>query len=195
MRAWQVGQAMTRRRAARRSRRAAGTLRVGGEAGPCLAGGVEERVAPDEGDHGEVAVQARPGPSLVVAEPEFLLAILMEPLDRPALVGQAELLVERPVVQGPGEVPLRLAGFAGQRTLADEPAERAGRVAVCPVDAEAAGLAPAPLLLRIEDRDGQPLLLGDRRSQDLRGMQRRDLVGMGPHARATSTGGFRHRAS
>jgi len=40
--------------------------------------------------------------------PELLFAILMESLDGPALVGQAELLGERAVVQAPGEVPLRL---------------------------------------------------------------------------------------
>ena len=31
-----------------------------------------------------MAVQARPGPSLVVAQPELLFAILMEAFDRPA---------------------------------------------------------------------------------------------------------------
>src|SRR5215210_1186661 len=105
----QFGQVMERARAASSARRAAGTLREGGEAGRGLTGGVEEGVAPDEGDQGEVAMQARPGASLIVAEPEFLLPILMEPLDGPALVGQSELLVEGAVVQGPGEVPFRFA--------------------------------------------------------------------------------------
>src|SRR3954468_10233506 len=123
--AWQLGQAMERTSAASKVRRAAGTFREGGEAGRWLTGGVGEGVAPDEGDEGEVAVQARPGASLVVAEAEFLFAILMKPLDGPALVGQSELVVEGPVVQGPGDVPLGLAVLTGQGTFADEPPERA----------------------------------------------------------------------
>src|SRR4051812_19410958 len=74
MRVWQVGQAMTRSKAASRLRRAAGRLRLGGKAGHGVIGGVEEGVAPDEGDQGQMAVQARPGPALVVAEPELLFA-------------------------------------------------------------------------------------------------------------------------
>ena len=129
MREWQVGQAMESTRAASKARRAAGTLREGGKAGRCLTGGVEEGVTPDEGDQGEVAVQARPGPSLIVAEAEFLFAILMEPFDGPALVRQSELVVEGAVVQGPGEIPLGLAVLTRKGALADEPAERAGGVA------------------------------------------------------------------
>ena len=120
---------MERTRAASSARRAAGTLREGGKAGRGLTGGVKEGVAPDEGDQGEVAVQARPGPSLVVAEAEFLCAILMEPFDGPALVRQSELVVEGAVVQGPGEIPLGLAVLTRKGALADEPAERAGGVA------------------------------------------------------------------
>src|SRR6476661_262786 len=105
MRAWQAGQATESTRAASRSRRAAGTLRLGGKAGRGLTGGVEEGVAPDEGDEGEVAVQARPGPSLVAAKAELLFAILMEAFDGPALVSQSELVIERAVVERPGEVP------------------------------------------------------------------------------------------
>jgi len=188
MRAWQVGQAMTRSKAARRLRRAAGRLRLGGKAGRCLSGGVEEGVAPDEGDQGEVAVQARPGSSLIVAEAELLLAILMEALHGPALVGQAELVVKRSVVERPGEVPLRLAVLTGKGTLADQPAERAGGVAVGAVDTEAAGLALAPLLLRIEDGDGRPSLIRHVGRQRLRRVQRRNLAGMRLGARATQTG-------
>src|SRR5918912_2570506 len=160
MRVRQAGQAMPRRRAASRSRRAAGTLRVGGKAGHGLTGGVEEGVAPEEGDQGQMAGQARPGPPLVVAEPEFLRPVLMEALHSPALMGQAELVVERAVIQGPGEVPCRLAVLTGKRPLADEPAERAGGVAVGAVDAHPTGLALAALLLRIEHGDGRPLLTG-----------------------------------
>ena len=155
---------------------------------------MEEGVAPDEGDQGEMAVQARPGPALVVAEPELLLAILMEALDGPALVSQAELVVERAVVEGPGEVPLRFAVLTRKGTLADEPAERAGGVAVGAVNTEAAGLALAALLLRIEDGDGRPLLVGHASRQRLRRVQRRHLARMRPRARATPTGSSRERA-
>ena len=135
MREWQVGHAMERTRAVSNARRAAGTLREGGKAGRGLTGGVEEGVTPDEGDQGEMAVQARPGPSLVVAEAEFLFAILMKAFDGPALMGEAELLVEGTVVQGPGEVPLRLAVVTRKGTLADEPAETAGGGTVGTMDA------------------------------------------------------------
>src|SRR5215212_4917906 len=195
MRAWQAGQAMTRSRAASRSRRAAGRLRLGGKAGRGLTGGVEERIAPDEGDQGEMAVQARPGPSLVVAEAELLFAILMEALHGPALVCEAELVIEGVGIQVPGEVVLRLAVLTGQWTLANEPAERAGGVAVGTVDAQTAGLALAPLLLRVEDGDRGPLLIRDGRGQRLRGVQRCDLAGMRSRTRATTTRCLRARSS
>src|SRR6266852_3923113 len=47
----------------------------------------------------------------------------MEALDRPALMGQAQLLGQRAVIQRPGEVPLGLAVLAGQGPLAEQPAE------------------------------------------------------------------------
>ena len=127
--AWQVGQVTESTSAASRVRRAAGTLREGGKAGGGLTGGVEQSVAPDEGDEGEVAMEARPGPTLVVAEAELLLAILMKPLDGPALVGQSELIVDRSVIQRPGEVPFGLTVLTRQGALADQPAERTRRVA------------------------------------------------------------------
>jgi hypothetical protein len=157
MRVWQAGQAMTRRRAASRSRRAAGTLREGGKAGRRVTGGMEERVAPDEGDEGEMAMQARPGSSLVVAEPELLLAVLMEPFDRPPLMRPSELVVERAAVERQGEVPRRFAILTRKGTFADEPTTRTGRVAVGAVNLDVAGLALAALLLRIEDGDRCPL--------------------------------------
>src|SRR3712207_1543091 len=170
---------MTRSRAASSSRRAAGRLRLGGKAGRRLAGGVEEGVAPDERDEGEVAVQARPGPPLVVAQPELLLAILVEPLDRPALVGQAELPSERSVIEPPGKLPFRPALPAGPRALAEQPAERAGRVAMRPVGAQGAGLRRAALRLGIEDGARRPLVGGHGRRQRLGGVQRSHLAGMG----------------
>src|SRR6266508_4051737 len=120
MRVWQAGQAMTRSRAESRSRRAAGRVRLGGKAGRCLTGGVEEGVAPDEGDQGQMAVQARPGASLVVAEPDLLFAILMEAFDGPALVGESELVGEGAIIEVPGEVPLRFAVLTRKGTLTDE---------------------------------------------------------------------------
>ena len=161
---------MTRWRAASRSRRATGRLRLGGKAGRGPVGGVEEGVAPDEGDQGEVAVQARPGPSLVVTEPELLFAILMEAFDGPALMSESELVIERTVVERPGEVPLRFAVLTGKRALADQPAERAGGVAMGAVNTDAAGLALAPLLLRIEDGNRRPVRVGDGHRQHLRGV-------------------------
>ncbi len=170
---------MERTRAASRARRAAGTLREGGKAGRRLTGDVEEHVAPDEGDEGHVAMQARPGPSLVVAKPELLFAILMEAFDRPALVRQSELVVEGAVVEGPGEVPLGLTVLTRKGTFTDEPTEGTGGVAMCPVHAEPTRLPLAALLLGIEDGDRRPLLVGDASRQCLRGVQRCDLVGCG----------------
>ena len=57
---------------------------------------------------------------------QFLFPVLVKPLDGPALVREAELLGQREPVQMPGEGPLGRAGGAGQRTLPDQPAERAG---------------------------------------------------------------------
>src|SRR3954467_10535065 len=185
MREWQCGQAMERTRAASSSRRAAGTLREGGKAGRRLTGGVEEGVAPDEGDQGEVAMEARPGPSLIVTEAELLFAILVEAFDRPTLVGQSELDIEGAVVQGPGEVPFGLTVLTGQGTFTDEPTERTGGVAVRPVDAEPTGLPPAALLLGIEHGDRPPLLVRHAGRQRLRGVQRGHLARMRPGARAT----------
>ena len=48
-------------------------------------------------------------------------------------------------------------------------------VAVGAVHTEAAGLPLAPLLLRIEDGDGRPLLVGYTSSQRVRRVHRRDL--------------------
>src|SRR5438128_228613 len=87
--------------------------------------GPKEGIAPDETDQRQMAMQPRPGAALVVAQPQFLLAVLMEALDGPALMGQAQLLSQRAVVQRPGEVPevpLGLAVLAGEGPLADQPA-------------------------------------------------------------------------
>src|SRR5262245_33442948 len=151
---------MTSRRAASRSRRAAGKLRLGGKAGRRSVGGVEEGVAPDEGDQGEVAMQARPGPSLVVSEAQLLLAVLTKALHGPALVGRPGLLIEAALGQGRGHGPLGPAGLTGQWAFADELPEGTGRVAVRPVHAEPTRVPLAALLLGVEHGDRPPLLVG-----------------------------------
>src|SRR5437879_13269293 len=97
-------------RSARSWRRAAGRLRPGGKdrggGGGLGTTGPKEGIAPDETDQRQMAMQRRPGAALVVAQPQCLLAVLMEALDCPALMGQAQLLSQRAVVQRPGEVPL-----------------------------------------------------------------------------------------
>jgi hypothetical protein len=111
-RAWQIGHTMVMTRSASNRRRAAGRLRPGGKVRgngggrgqPRLA---EEGIAPDQADQCQVAVEAWPGAALVVTQSQLLLAILMEALDRPALVSQSELLGQRAVVQAPGEGPVR----------------------------------------------------------------------------------------
>ena len=118
----------------------------------------------------------------------------MEALDRPALMGEAELVAEGSVVERPGEVPLRFAVVTRKGTLADEPAERTRGVAVSAVHTEAAGLPLAPLLLRIEDGDGRPLLVGYTSSQGVRRVHRRYLDRMRTGARTTETGWVRDRA-
>src|SRR6266511_901268 len=102
----------------------------------------------------------------------------MEAFDGPALVGQAELLGHRTGIELPGEVPRRLAVISRKWALADEPTDWSGRIAVRPVDAHSAGPPLAALLLRSEDGDRGPLLLGHRCRQLLRGVQRRHLGGM-----------------
>src|SRR5207244_12337564 len=109
-------------------RRASGRLRPGGKdprrGGGVALGGAQEGVRPDQADQRQVAVEARPGAPLVVAQPELLLAVLVEALDRPAPVAQPQLAGPGPVGERPGEVPLGLAALARQRALAEEPAFR-----------------------------------------------------------------------
>ena len=62
-----------------------------------------------------MAMQTGPGAPLVVAQAQLLLAILMEAFDGPAAMAELELAGQGCVVQLPGEVPLGLAGLAGQR--------------------------------------------------------------------------------
>ena len=96
-------------RSARSWRRAAGRLRPGGKVRGNGGGRgqprvAEEGIAPHQADQRQVAVEPWPGAALVVTQPQFLLAVLMETLDRPALVSQPKLLGQGAVVEAPGEV-------------------------------------------------------------------------------------------
>src|SRR5690349_11858788 len=117
------------------ARRAAGKLRPGGKQPRglgLLRGGLHDRIAPNQANQGEMAVQPRPTAALVVAEPQFLLAILMETLDAPAPMRQPQLLLQRAPIQAPREIVLRVARRSGQRAFAEQPAFRA---CDCPVGA------------------------------------------------------------
>ena len=119
--------------AASSARRAAGTLRPRPPGGSGLrsgghgrgrrggVGGVsaEQRVAPQQADQREVAVQAGPGAPLVVAQAELLLAVLMEALHRPPLVAEPQLPGKWQAVEPPREVPLRVAVLTRKRSLAE----------------------------------------------------------------------------
>src|SRR4051794_29578292 len=100
----------------RSRRRASGKLRPGGKGRPLGFGSsrrLENGIAPEETDQGQVTVQARPTAPLVVAQPQLLLPILMEALHGPAPMGQPQLLRQRAAIEPPGPVPFGLARFAG----------------------------------------------------------------------------------
>src|SRR5438128_378430 len=115
-------------------RRACGKLRRGGKSALRRGGVVcsrgQEGVAPHQTDQGEVTLQPRPRPPLIVPQPQLLFAILMEPLDGPAPVGQAHLRLQIQLREPPGKVPLGLALFSRQWAFADEPPTRPGHVIV-----------------------------------------------------------------
>src|SRR5713226_247239 len=95
------------------TRRAAGKLRPGGKQPRglrLLCRGLHDRIAPDQADQGEMAMQPGPTPPLVVAQAQLLLAILMKPLDAPAPMRQPQWLPQRPPVQTPGEIVFRFPG-------------------------------------------------------------------------------------
>src|SRR6059058_2564921 len=188
---------MVIRRSARSWRRAAGRLRPGGKVRRSGDGlrvtDAEEGIAPDETDQCQVAVESWPGAALVVTQPQLLLAVLMEALDRPALVRQAELLGQRAVVHVPGEVPLGLAVLARQGPLADQPAERAGLIATGAVDAQSAGQALGTPLLWVEYGNPGPALGRYLVGQLLAAMQRGDLHGVRVDARAARPTSRRQR--
>ncbi len=89
-------------------RRAWGNLRPGGKGrsvGVSGGRGLPHRISPDQAHQGQVPVQPRPGAALVVAQPQFLLAILMKPFDRPAPTRQPQLVPKALPVQSLDEVP------------------------------------------------------------------------------------------
>jgi hypothetical protein len=96
---------------------------------------LEDGITPDQADQGEVAVQAGPAAALVIAQPQLLFPILMEPLDHPTPMRQHRLLGQRVPIEPPGEIPFRVARGIWQGPLADQPADRAGHLPMGPVDA------------------------------------------------------------
>src|SRR5262249_13632626 len=72
-------------------------------------------------DQREMAMQAIPAPALVVVKPAFAFGILIDLLDGPAAVGQLDQPVQRRVRREVTVIPLDLAAFARQRTLAEQP--------------------------------------------------------------------------
>src|ERR1051325_83433 len=140
-------------------RRARGRLRPGGKASVRrggLSGGLRDRVAPEEADQSQVAVEPRPTAALVIAQPQLLLPILVEPLDHPAPVGELQLVLERAALEPPGEVPFWIPARPWQWALPDEPAQGPGVLALSPMHAHAAGQAFAAASLLVEDAHAAP---------------------------------------
>src|SRR5579859_7318666 len=134
-------------------RRARVRLFGGGESrriGGVLLVGQEDGVAPEQADQREVAVQARPGAALVVAQTQLLLAVLMEAFHRPAAMAELELTGRGGVVQAPGDVPLGFPLVPGHGPFAKEPTERTGHVAVGAVDTQPTGLTLGRLVVAVE---------------------------------------------
>jgi len=107
-------------------------LRGGGRNGRGMSGdryvigivvsrGGKQGVAPEQAHQYQVTMQSRPGASLVVAQPELLLAILMEALYRPAFMAEPGLTRQRSVVQSPDEKPRCAAGGTRHWALTQKP--------------------------------------------------------------------------
>jgi len=129
MQAWQRGQLIRITNCTKRGRRACGRVRTGGK-GPCRGsgGGVvghQEGIAPDQTHQGEMTMQPLPGPALIVAQTQLLLAILMKAFTSPPPMRQARLPLQRQRIQAPGKVPRGLplcwplASSIGQTTPHD----------------------------------------------------------------------------
>src|SRR5829696_7427329 len=138
IRPWQDGHRIVSVSWASTRRRAWGKLRPGGKGCPIGVGsgggGFPHRIAPDQAHQGQVSMQPRPGAALVVAQPQFLLAVLMKSLDRPAPMRQPQLVGQAPRVQPPGEVPFRVTRLARQGAFPEQPAHRPGDVSVGAMD-------------------------------------------------------------
>src|ERR1051325_2366583 len=134
-------------------RRARGRLRPGGKASVRrggLSGGLRDRVAPEEADQSQVAVEARPPAARVTAHPHLLLPSRVAPLNHPAPVGERQLVLERAALEPPGEVPFWIPARPWQWAFPDEPAQGPGVLALCPMHAHAAGQAFAAASLLVE---------------------------------------------
>src|SRR3954471_13051053 len=95
-------------------------------------------------------LQPRPTAALVVAQSQFLLAVLMKPLHAPAPMRQPRLIGQGAAIQPAGEVPFRLARRARQGTFPEQPAGGAGALSVSALDAHPTGQPLRRLSLLIE---------------------------------------------
>ena len=77
-----------------------------------------------------MAMQSRPGASLVMVQAQPLLAILMEALDGPTAMRQPDLRLQVQIVEPPGDVPFGLSVLTGEGALPDQPAGWPGGIAV-----------------------------------------------------------------
>ena len=76
-------------------------------------------------DQREMAMQAIPAPALVMVQATLALGILVAWLNRPAALRQLDQALQRRVRRQITVIPLDLAAFARQRTLAEQPPLRA----------------------------------------------------------------------
>src|SRR5215217_7557383 len=134
----QQGQTMVRASVAKTIRRARGRLAEGGKGHRfgriVLLGRRRQRIAPDQADQRQVAVQPRPTPPLIVAQAQLLLAVLVKPLDRPPGMGPLEQFLQGRLVQTPGEPPPGVTALPGQWPFPDQPAAGSRHGGVAPME-------------------------------------------------------------
>jgi len=181
----------------RRWRRACGKRCPGGKSrrpSGVIGGGGKEGITPDEADQGEMPMQPNPGATLVVAQAQLLLPVLMEPLDRPPSMGQACLCLDGALIKSPRKVPLRVAVLPRHGALPDQPAERPCLVAVGTPRPQPADLPLGTALLRVQHGHRLPVRVGHRVGERLRLVKRGDLhrMWMGPRSPAPSMWLCRH---
>ena len=149
-----------------------------------LGDGVHEGATPEETDWRQVPVQPRPETALVVAQPQELLAILVEPLDGPATARDLELAFQGKVVQVPGELPARLLLLPRQGPLSKKPALRTDLVTHSAMGSDPTRLLADEMPLPIDHLHRGPSPRRHRAGQLLRCMQRRHLGRVGVFARS-----------